>query len=201
MLGTDLLFAPRQRDVDTVAAVHGGTPVSELPLEQPRHDRVALGADARAVVDEEFRSRFTLARKFHTLLAGGATECSGNCHAVEGRRDFRAYVKTAWRFCFSPHELKATAKTPMHRASGRREDQSECEKCGLGREGMGCKADEHSYSPACIGGSEAAHGGEKFSERARSNAGLDHHFLHPADWSVEAARLGAVRRVEEGEAA
>ena len=70
----------------------------------------------------------------------------------------------------------------------------------LGREGMGCKADEHSYSPACIGGSEAAHGGEKFAERARSNAGLDHHFLHPADWSVEAARLGAVRRVEEGEA-
>jgi hypothetical protein len=32
----------------------------------------------------------TLARKFHTLLAGGATECSENCHAVEGRRDFRA---------------------------------------------------------------------------------------------------------------
>ncbi len=61
MLGTVSLFAPRQRDVDTVAAVHGGTPVSELPLEQPRHDRVALGADARAVVDEEFRSRFTLA--------------------------------------------------------------------------------------------------------------------------------------------
>ena len=28
----------------------------------------------------------------------------------------------------SPHELKATAKTPTRRASGRREDQSECEK-------------------------------------------------------------------------
>ena len=72
-----------------------------------------------------------LTRKFHTLLAGEVTECSENCHAVEGRRDFRAYVKTAWRFCFRPHELKATAKTPTHRASGRREDQSECEKCGL----------------------------------------------------------------------
>ena len=72
-----------------------------------------------------------LARKFHTLLAGEATECSENCHAVGGRRDFRADVKTAWRFCFSPHELKATAKTLTHRASGRREDQSECEKCGL----------------------------------------------------------------------
>ena len=75
--------------------------------------------------------RRTLARKFPSLLAGGATERSENCHAVEGRRDFRAYVKTAWRFCFRPHELKATAKTPTHRASGRREDQSECEKCGL----------------------------------------------------------------------
>ena len=73
-----------------------------------------------------------LARKFHTLLAGGATECSANRHTVEGRRDFQAYVKTAWRFCFSPHELTAPVKTPRHRASGRREDQSECEKCGLG---------------------------------------------------------------------
>ena len=77
-------------------------------------------------------TRVGLARKFHTLLAGEATECSENCHAVGGRWDFRTYVKTAWRFCFSPHELKATAKTPMHRASGRREEQSECEKCGLG---------------------------------------------------------------------
>ena len=25
-----------------------------------------------------------LARKFHILLAGGATECSGNCQVVEG---------------------------------------------------------------------------------------------------------------------
>ena len=31
-----------------------------------------------------------LAWKFPTLLAGRATECSGNCYVVEGRRDFRA---------------------------------------------------------------------------------------------------------------
>ena len=80
---------------------------------------------------QELGCAHELARKFHTLLAGEATECSENCHAVGGRRDFRAYVKTARRFCFSPHELKATAKTPTRRASGRREDQSECEKCGL----------------------------------------------------------------------
>ncbi len=33
--------------------------------------------------------------KFPTLLAGEVTECSENCHAVEGRRDFRDYVATA----------------------------------------------------------------------------------------------------------
>ena len=32
--------------------------------------------------------------KFHTLLAGGATECSEHYYADEGRRDFRAYDKT-----------------------------------------------------------------------------------------------------------
>ena len=35
-----------------------------------------------------------LARKSHTLLAGGATECLENCYVVEGRRDFRAYAPT-----------------------------------------------------------------------------------------------------------
>ncbi len=45
-------------------------------------------------------------------------------------------VKTARRFYFSPHELKATARTPTHRASGRREDQSEWEKCVRQRSGQ-----------------------------------------------------------------
>ncbi len=35
------------------------------------------------------------ARKFHTLLAGGTTECSGNCYGIESRRDFRAYANRA----------------------------------------------------------------------------------------------------------
>ena len=39
----------------------------------------------------------TPARKFHTLLAGGATECSGNCYVVEGRRDFWASFPRALR--------------------------------------------------------------------------------------------------------
>ena len=55
---------------------------------------------------------------FHTLLAGGATECLENYYVVEGRRDFRVYDKTRRRrvnrcgspagggFCFSPHELE-----------------------------------------------------------------------------------------------
>ena len=43
----------------------------------------------------------------------------------------------------SLHELKATAKTPRHRASGRRGDQSECEKCGI-RGGKVCVA--HSFA-------------------------------------------------------
>jgi hypothetical protein len=61
----------------------------------------------------------SLARKFHTLLAGGATECSEDYYVVESRRDFRADDKTAspfdklrapslsrGRFCFSPHDLE-----------------------------------------------------------------------------------------------
>ena len=36
---------------------------------------------------------------------------------------------------FSPHALKAAAKTPTRRPSDSRESQSECEKCGLKRGG------------------------------------------------------------------
>ena len=59
-----------------------------------------------------------LARKFHTLLAGEAIECSGNYYVVEGRRDFRADEKTARRFCFSPHELARGGRSlvPLLRA-------------------------------------------------------------------------------------
>ena len=72
-----------------------------------------------------------LARKFHTRLAGEATERSKNCHAVEGRRDFRAYVKTARRFCFSPHELERGDGVMKHQRSKGVQNHSECEKCGL----------------------------------------------------------------------
>ena len=41
-----------------------------------------------------FDVAYDLARKFHTLLAGGATECLEHYYGVEGRRDFRAYDKT-----------------------------------------------------------------------------------------------------------
>ena len=73
----------------------------------------------------------TLARKFHTLLAGGATECSEHYYAVEGRRGFRAYDKTARRFCFSPHELEMGGGVMKHQRSKGVQSHSECEKCGL----------------------------------------------------------------------
>jgi hypothetical protein len=71
------------------------------------------------------------ARKFHTLLAGGATECSEHFYAVEGRRAFRAYDKTARRFCFSPHELEMGGGVMKHQSSKGVQSHSECEKCGL----------------------------------------------------------------------
>ena len=39
--------------------------------------------------DVGYRSTNSLARKFHTLLAGGATECPDLYPAVDGWRDFR----------------------------------------------------------------------------------------------------------------
>ena len=65
-------------------------------------------------------------RKFHTLLLSEATLCAEVCHAGAAPWNFRVKHKTAMRFCLSPHERKATAKKPTHRASGRCEDQSEC---------------------------------------------------------------------------
>ena len=77
-------------------------------------------------------ARLAPARKFHTLLAGGATECSEHYYAIEGRRDFRAYDKTARRFCFSPHELEMGGGVMKHQRSKGVQSHSECEKCGLG---------------------------------------------------------------------
>jgi hypothetical protein len=41
-----------------------------------------------------------LARKFHTLLDGGATLCEVAPSARQPSNAFRAIGKTAWRFCF-----------------------------------------------------------------------------------------------------
>ena len=51
-----------------------------------------------------------------TMLAGGVTRCSDLHHAGDGRKDFRAYYKTARRFCFSPHELEMDAGILDHRS-------------------------------------------------------------------------------------
>ena len=107
-------------------------------VDQPAHRGGGSGADDRAIdlpathrpPDVAFlqlaRDPHAPARKFHTLLAGGATECSENCYVVEGRRDFRAYYKTARRFCLSPHDLEAGARTPPRRPADRRGNRSEC---------------------------------------------------------------------------
>ena len=56
-----------------------------------------------------------LARTFHPLLATGATLCPKYLTAFAALEDVRAKIKTARRFCFSPHERQGVGVRPPHR--------------------------------------------------------------------------------------
>ncbi len=72
-----------------------------------------------------------LARPVHTLLASGATRCSRFSSAFAVLRDVRPKFKTAWRFCFSPHEPQISKLTPPETRQAQGEFRGKCEKCGL----------------------------------------------------------------------
>lgn len=90
---------------------------SDLPEESRQRLRQAridfagyYGAATPA--DAEVMDQLVLARLFHALLANEATPCANPAPAVAASRDIRAKDKTAWRFCFSPHEPLRVASTP-----------------------------------------------------------------------------------------
>ena len=98
-------------------------------VQVPVPDLVFPAAVGRRVEAE--RARGARARTFHTLLATGATLCPKYLTAFAALEDVRAKIKTAWRFCFSPHEREGADVRPPHRRQAPGQYRGKGEKCGL----------------------------------------------------------------------